>query len=245
MTRALVIADIHGNVDALWALDAWMKERAPFDAIWVLGDLVDYGAAPAEVIAWVRTHASTIVRGNHDHAVATGAMCGSSAAFLELSVATRQHFRPRLAAADLEYLAGLPPHVELTAAEHRRAVLVHACPKDPMYGYVPTNASDTVWRAAIQPAGAPAFLFLGHTHDQFVRQVDATTIVNPGSLGLPIDGDARAAFAVVDDGRVTLHRLPYDTERAAARVDALPIDAEVRRRLVHLIRRAQPSLSGP
>ncbi|MBI4265393.1 MAG: metallophosphoesterase family protein [Acidobacteria bacterium] len=104
---------------------------------------------------------------------------------------------------------------------------------------MPTSASDAVWRDAIQPAGAPALLFLGHTHEQFVRQVDGTTIVNPGSLGLPIDGDARAAFAVVDDGRVAVHRLEYDTERAAARVEALPLDGEVRQRLAHLIRRAR------
>lgn len=239
MTRALVVADIHGNIDALLALDEWMQRSVPFDAIWVLGDLVDYGGAPADVIDWVRTRASVVVRGNHDHAVATGSACGSSSTFLALSVSTRQFFRPRLAAEDLEYLADLPLQVELATEERHRSMLVHACPMDPMYGYVPTTSSDAVWREAIRPAGEPAFVFLGHTHDQFVRRVDTTTIVNPGSLGLPIDGDARAAFAVFDSGRVTLHRLPYDTRRAAARVDRLPIEPDVRQRLVHVIRHAR------
>jgi fructose-1,6-bisphosphatase len=44
-----------------------------YDELWVLGDLVNYGPNPAEIIDFVRSHASMIIRGNHDHSVGFGA----------------------------------------------------------------------------------------------------------------------------------------------------------------------------
>ena len=237
--RALVLSDIHANIDALHAIDAWRANQPSFDAIWLLGDLVDYGGAPDEVIDWARTHATLVVRGNHDHAMATGAGCGSSAIFLGLSVATREYFRSRLPQADLHYLSSLPVEMSVETPGCGRTVIVHATPQDPLFGFVPASANEEIWRAAIAPANEPRFLFAGHTHDQFVRSVGRTTIVNPGSAGLPTDGDPRAAFAVFDEGVVRLHRVPYDVGRAAARVCGLPIAVDYRRRLDVLIRHAR------
>jgi len=238
--RALIVADLHGNIDAVAALETWIGGQRPFDEIWVLGDLVDYGGAPADVVDWVRRRASLAVRGNHDHAMATNADCRSSPALLPLSVATRCYFRTQLSHDDLDYLERLPLLRDAVVPGGGRAVFVHACPTDPMHAYVPADSPDASWRDSLRAAGAPRFLFVGHTHEQFVRRVDETTIVNPGSLGLPLDGYPVPAFAVFDDGRVTLYRIPYDINRAAARIDSLPIDATVRRRLVHLIREGRP-----
>ena len=237
--RALVVSDIHGNIDALLAVEAWRRTQPPVDAVWLLGDLVDYGGAPGEVIAWAREHATTAVRGNHDHAMATGEGCRSSAMFLGPSVATREYFRPRLSPADLDYLAGLPLEASIDLDGVGRAALVHASPTDPLFGYVATAAADEVWLDAIAHAGAPRFLLVGQTHDQLVRTVGGTTIVNPGSVGLPTDGDPRAAFAVFDSGAVAVHRVVYDVERAAARVQGLPIEADHRRCLETLLREAR------
>ena len=190
--RALVISDVHGNIDALLAIDEWRMRQPSVDAIWLLGDLVDYGGAPESVIAWARAHATLVVRGNHDHAMATGAGCGSSPSFLGLSIATREHFRSRLSQADLQYLSSLPVETAAEIDGCGRIVFVHASPQDPLFGFVPTSAPDEIWSDAISPAKEPRFLFIGHTHDQFVRTVGRTTIVNPGSAGLPTDGDARA-----------------------------------------------------
>ena len=237
--RALVISDIHANIDALLAVDAWRRTQPPVDAVWLLGDLVDYGGSPDDVIAWARDHATIAVRGNHDHAMATGDGCRSSSVFLGLSVATREHFRSRLTPADLHYLSGLPLDAAIEAADGQRIVFVHASPLDPLFGFVPTSAPDDVWSDAMAPAAAPHFLFVGHTHVQFVRTVAGTTIVNPGSVGLPTDGDPRAAFAVFDDGVVALHRVAYDVERAVGRVRGLPIAADHLRRLEVLLREAR------
>ncbi len=137
------------------------------------------------------------------------------------------------------YLATLPLQSEVVTALDTRTVLVHASPRDPLFEDVPTASPDQMWREALSPAGAAAFVFVGHTHDQFIRRIDCTTLVNPGSVGMPKDGDPRASYAIVDAGRIELCRTAYDTERAAARIEALPLAPEHRRRLTHVIRRAR------
>jgi predicted phosphodiesterase len=238
--RVLLLSDIHANIDALLAIDMGLRAgHEHFDETWVLGDLVDYGAAPAEVIEWVRSRATHVVRGNHDHALGTGDDCRSAPLYRDLAVATREYFRPRLSPNDIAYLAGLPLQKVVALRAGAQAVLVHASSQEPLFGYVPMDASDTTWRGALLPAGSPAFVLVGHTHDQFTRQIDGTTVINPGSVGLPKDGDPRAAFATFEDGRVEFRRLPYDTERAAARIEALPLQPNQRHRLTTLIRHAQ------
>jgi predicted phosphodiesterase len=57
----------------------------------------------------------------------------------------------------------------------------------------------------------------GHSHQQFTRPgPDGTTLVNPGSVGMPLDGDPRAAWAVSPRaGEFEFRRCDYDVERAA------------------------------
>jgi predicted phosphodiesterase len=63
--RALLISDIHANIDAL---DTVLEAAPQHDQVWNLGDVVGYGAAPNEVIERVRSLGKTFVRGNHDRA---------------------------------------------------------------------------------------------------------------------------------------------------------------------------------
>jgi predicted phosphodiesterase len=238
--RALVLFDIHGSIDALSAVEAEvLRGSHHIDEIWVLGDLVDYGPAPQDVIAWVRRSATRVVRGNHDHAMGTGEDCRSSPLYHDLSVATRTYFRNRLPAEDIAYLAGLPLLSSVTWRPDRDVLLVHATPRDPLFEYIPIDSPVATWRAALEPVNSPEHVMVGHTHDQFMRQAGSTTVVNPGSVGLPKDGDPRAAFAIFDNGRIELWRVAYDTDAAAARLAALPLSPEHRHQLTYLIRHAR------
>jgi diadenosine tetraphosphatase ApaH/serine/threonine PP2A family protein phosphatase len=59
-------------------------------------------------------------------------------------------------------------------------------------------------------------IVFGHSHQQFRRPgPDGTELLNPGSVGMPLDGDVRAAWATWD-GDFTFRRTEYDVERAAA-----------------------------
>jgi predicted phosphodiesterase len=71
--RALVLSDIHANLEALNAVLA--AAAGEWDALWNLGDMVGYGASPNEVIEVVRPLATLTVRGNHDRVC-----CGLSSA---------------------------------------------------------------------------------------------------------------------------------------------------------------------
>jgi diadenosine tetraphosphatase ApaH/serine/threonine PP2A family protein phosphatase len=66
----------------------------------------------------------------------------------------------------------------------------------------------------------------GHSHQQFIRPgPNGTTLVNPGSVGMPLDGDVRAAYALRhDDGGIELRRVEYDAERAAQAWESLGND---------------------
>ncbi len=67
-------------------------------------------------------------------------------------------------------------------------------------------------------AESEGLLFVGHTHKPFVRQVGQLQVVNPGSLGMPVDGDPRGCYAILDDGRIGLKRVEYDIESAVKRL---------------------------
>lgn len=235
--RTLLISDLHSNIDALLALETQLAARGEScDQVVVLGDLVDYGPAPVEVIDWVRRHAQHVVRGNHDHAMATGAECKSSPAFKELSVVTREFFRQRLDTASMAFLRALPTRLSI-ALDGRTAWMVHATPRNPLFEYLRPDASDEVWaEALVDLAEGSDFGFLGHTHLPFVRPVGKTLVVNPGSLGQPKDGDPRGCYAVVDEGRVELRRVAYDVEQAVARLAALGLDERHTQALARVLR---------
>ena len=85
--RALILSDIHGNLEAL---NAVLAAAEPYDALWNLGDVVGYGASPNEVIDLMRAKAQINVRGNHDR---VGAGLTSALGFNPVA---RQAFEARL-----------------------------------------------------------------------------------------------------------------------------------------------------
>jgi len=95
---------------------------------------------------------------------------------------------------------------------------VHASPVSDLRSFFPEPADDEAELLAdvVEPR-----LVFGHTHLPF-RRVSAfggTELVNPGSVGLPFDGDPRAAYALVAaDAQVEHRRVAYDNGAAAARM---------------------------
>jgi putative phosphoesterase len=216
--RILLISDVHANRAALEAI------AEPHDACLCVGDLVDYGLEPAPVIDWVHAHVQACVRGNHDHMVAQDVRTNGQTGFRYLSGVTRSESRRRLDAGRLRFLAELPVTRTLTLLK-RKFLLVHATPRDPLDEYA--SADVEFWRRRLEQVDAD-IICVGHTHQPYIVEVDGKLVVNPGSVGLPRDGDPRASYAVIEDGEVTLKRIEYPVEETVRVVaeSALPETAK-------------------
>jgi putative phosphoesterase len=201
--KILVLSDIHANWPALAAI------RETFDACFFLGDLVDYASDPIPCVDWIQQHVTAAVRGNHDHAVAQKIVARGGTGFRQLAAVTRplqwQVLQPR----HLKFLARLPVTLSLTLGGIR-FVLVHATPRDPLDEYL-TNDPEG-WKSRLNGTEADIVL-VGHTHIPYQLDLDSgVSVVNPGSVGQPRDGDPRCAYAVIDNGKVELRRVKYDID---------------------------------
>ena len=214
--RILVLADIHSNWPALAAV------QEPFDACLFVGDLVDYGTDPVPCINWVRKHATASVRGNHDHAVAQRIAVKRTSGLHRLAAATRPLHWQLLTGLHMKYLTRLPVTRKLTL-DGQRFFLVHATPRDPFDEYLREDKS--AWESRLNGIDAD-FVLVGHTHIPFSLQLDGPTVINPGSIGQPRDGDPRAAYAIIENGKVELRRVEYDIDATLKHMRDSGVDSD-------------------
>lgn len=223
--KLVILSDIHGNHDALRALPE------DYDELWVLGDLVNYGPQPREVVAAVMETASLVVQGNHDHAVAHDDDSRWSARYRPIAEATRLYTSSVLSDAQKAWLRGLPLH----ARAERGGVtfhLTHTMPADPLYGRHPAGAAG--WAAVLDDLPADVLL-VGHTHVPLLEGIGGKVVLNPGSLGQPRSGSPLARYAVWQDGRFELKSFRYPVEATVGKIRALPLPHAVRSELAGIL----------
>jgi putative phosphoesterase len=207
--RILLLADIHANWQALQAID-----NEPFDVCLVLGDLVDYGLEPAPCIDWVRRKATHAIRGNHDHCVAQRVNVLGKSGFKYLTSVTRSLTQERLTSDDRRFLGALPVTRRLTL-DDTRFLLVHATPRDPLDEYA--IAEVDFWERRLHGVDADV-ICVAHTHFPYYLEVGDKTVINPGSVGQPRDGDPRASYAIIENQRVEHKRVEYPVEETVRTV---------------------------
>lgn len=217
--RILVVSDIHANWAALSAIDE------PHDLCLCLGDLVDYGPDPQPCVRWAMDHADHSIRGNHDHGVAQGIEVSGDQGYRYLTGLTRQRHWSALGVDERRYLLRLPLMQRLTA-HGKRYLLVHGTPRDPLDEYLMKDPG--TWARRVSGMEAD-IVCVGHSHMQFNLVADGVVVLNPGSVGQPRDGDPRAAYAVIEDGRILLKRVEYPIEETIARMDATDLPDRAKR----------------
>ena len=94
-------------------------------------------------------------------------------------------------------------------------LLVHATPRDPLDEYLFEDSA--AWERRLEGVEAD-LVCVGHTHHPFRLDFGPKTILNPGSVGQPRDGDPRASYAILDDGRIELNRVEYPVEETIERL---------------------------
>ena len=234
--RILVVSDIHANWPALAAIDE------PHDLCLCVGDLVDYGPDPAPCVRWAMEHADHAVRGNHDHNVAQDVPAAEGPGYRYLTRVSRPLAWPALDAEERRYLLRLPVTLRLTLGG-LRFLLVHATPRDPLDEYL--GADPAAWSRRLADVEAD-IVCVGHTHKPFQIRAGEATVVNPGSVGQPRDGDPRASYAIIEDGKVELKRLAYPIDETLARVEAANWPEDAKRLYADCLRQGRmPSLGGP
>jgi diadenosine tetraphosphatase ApaH/serine/threonine PP2A family protein phosphatase len=128
-----------------------------------------------------------------------------------------------LTAHDIEFLAGLPRWLRLDLPVGI-CTCFHGTPVSLFAKGI--GADVGAWRRALATTAPADVVFVGHTHMPFELRVESSRVVNPGSVGLPADGDPRAAFAEIEGNTIALRRTEYPVEDAVRAVErsALTID---------------------
>jgi len=239
--KYLVISDVHANLEAL---EATLAKAAPHDAVLVLGDLVGYGADPNAVIDRIRDlRGATIIRGNHDK---VGAGIENVEAFNHLAKHAITWTASTLTPNNRAWLAALPAGPVTIDSSVQ---ICHGSPFDEdVYIFDDLDA-----RRALLVTERMLCLF-GHTHVPAVYKFDtdyhqvspprgetfrllldsaAKYLVNCGAVGQPRDGDARAAYGILDGDShtLTVHRVPYDIATAQSKIIAAGLPEVLAQRL--------------
>ena len=203
-----VLYDVHGNLPALEAVlsDA---DRAGADRFVLGGDYALFGPWPAETVDRLRELDATWIRGNGERWTAQPDDAPDDDVVQSAIAASRQE----LGAAVVEQLAALPEEHFSDEARY-----CHGSPASDVRSFFPEPGED---EAELLRGVNDERLVFGHTHLQFRRRSAERGIdlVNPGSVGMPFDGDPRAGYALIaDDGEVELRRVGYDHTASASAV---------------------------
>lgn len=241
MPRIALLSDIHGNIDALEAvLEDIGRQRV--EEILCLGDIVGYGAAPAECLRLVREHCSETILGNHDEYLVNGP---------ENYVLSKRIGIPLLLAQqtideeDLSWLRDRP----YTADRHGFSIVHGNLHRPEEFCYL-LERRDAVLHFEQQRT---PLCFHGHSHRPLITlsQPDGDIrwgipwetetlldrsqkqAINVGSVGQPRDKDPRAACGIYDTEKnaFTLRRVAYDIEKAVQRIMNAGIPEENAQRL--------------
>ena len=224
--KIVIISDVHGNYEALRALPE------EYDELWVLGDLVNYGPEPKEVVESVRAKASVVVRGNHDHSIGYDVDPRCTPRYQKMADITRRYTASVVSKEQKQFLRDLPLKVEVQRAG-TRFYLTHARPSDPLYGYCPQDSDE--WMKEVESVEADVVL-VGHTHTPFARKIGNRLLVNPGSLGQPKTGKPDACYAVWQGGKFDLKLFSYPVKKTVAKLKELSFTAEVEKDLITVLR---------
>lgn len=231
MATLAVIYDVHGNLPALEAVLVDAREQGATSFL-LGGDYALFGPWPAETVAALRELPdATWIRGNVDRWTAFPEQVSDDQG-LQVAIAA---CRRELGAEHAADLGALRERIVLAGA-----LYCHASPVSDMTSFLPEPAEDE--DELLRDIGGARRVVFGHTHLQFRRtRSDGIELVNPGSVGMPLDGDHRAAYALVHDGgRLEHRRTTYDHEASARAVRKRFGDAEWTRRTERRLLRARP-----
>ena len=230
MAPMAIIYDVHGNLPALEAVLADAR-TAGAQRFLLGGDYALFGPFQAESVAALRELGeATWIRGNVDR------WAGNPGDLPDDDVLARAVADCRGVLGDglADELGELPEQVVIDGTRY-----CHASPVSDMRSFLPEPAADDEEMLA---GASERRVVFGHTHLQFRRSgPGGVELLNPGSVGLPLDGDPRSAYALAhDDGSIEHRRVDYDREAAISALQDRFGDVAWAQRSVRRLQQSQP-----
>lgn len=229
-----LISDIHGNLSAL---EAVLKDvnRANAKQTWCLGDLVGYVPFPNECIELIRRNASASIVGNYDQKVIQFGQKKSEwkkskkPAKFDAFEWNNQNLNPR----NQKYLRSLPNDIRRKIGKFK-ILLTHGSPQDIDEPVLPETPEHRL--VELGKTADADIIVMGHTHRFMNRKVRNQWFINPGSVGLPVNNDLRASYALLeisqDKIEVVERKIQYDISRI---IEALK-EANLSNTLINMVK---------
>ena len=218
MTRLAVVADVHGNLPALEAVLADARGQGA-EIVLVAGDLANYGPFSNELFALAAGEGWPRIRGNGEYYLTEFGTPRADPGWTRPGPPTlAAWFHAHVDERWRRDVASWPDTLTLRYPDGPPLRVVHGSPRSVYEGmHAHHSDADLIERAG----GAPEkTIVLAHTHEQLDRRVGGWHLLNPGSVGNPLDGDHRAQYMLVDaaadDWRPTFRRVAYDFEATLA-----------------------------
>lgn len=208
--KVLVIADIHGNAEALRAV---LEKERDADTVVFLGDSVSPGPQANETVALLEDLEGTFIIGNHDaEMLKPDLVAGWPEQWRALNDWVFENFEPK----GFDFLRTLQPGGDFVAGG------IHMCLQ---HGTVPGKLRhalpDTPNEALVEVAqGSDApFVLFGHSHVQFSRMIGEQEFINPGSVGQNRCGKLLACYGLFEDGVFRHCQVEFDPDPWLAAMD--------------------------
>jgi len=205
-----VISDVHSNSIALEQVLEELHDRGA-ETILCAGDIVGYGSQPNRTIRLLKITEVVSVMGNHDK----GILEGTPSNFNIYAKRALDWNRRNLKKEYFEYIEKLENKIQVNL-DGADIYLVHGSPQNPISGYIHSEEVDSDF-LDFSLDSYPDILIMGQTHKPYIKRIDGTLILNPGSVGQPRDGDPRASCAIIDTetNKAEILRVDYDQQKMA------------------------------
>ena len=217
-----VLADIHGNYPALQTVVEHIEGWQP-DEVIVAGDIVNRGPSPVDCLNLIRKKQASegwrVVRGNHEEYVIGFADPESTFSKIEYDIFQCSYWTYEQLGKDLSSLREMPFSLDISAESVQPARVLHASMAGSSDGVFPfTTDSQLAGKILTSEPSPPSLFCVAHTHFPLMRCLNQIQVVNVGAVGMPFDGDHRAAYGQFtwrnNQWSAEIVRLDYDRQQA-------------------------------
>lgn len=206
--RIALLADIHGNLPALESVLKGVRKHAP-DRIISLGDQVNLGPCPREVLALLKAEGVHCLHGNHERYLLSAMQNDPAYSGANFNA--------------LRFGAGLLTPEEITFKKEIRmgnTIFCHALPEDDRFPVYDARKALPLLRQMHFPENTR--ILCGHGHNPTHIHMGSLTIDSIGSVGCMDDGvPGSAPYAILDLEQDGFFLRPYYTQYDAASIKPL------------------------